>query len=53
MPDGSTQQGVTDKEGYTSIFYSDDPQGIDIHLLIDNEGESMSNTLALQGSNNI
>ncbi|KEQ00703.1 hypothetical protein SASC598J21_014960 [Snodgrassella alvi SCGC AB-598-J21] len=53
LPDGSTQQGVTDKDGYTSIFYSDDPQGIDIHLLIDNEGESMSNTLALQGSNNI
>ncbi|MDO1511028.1 hypothetical protein, partial [Neisseria sp. MVDL19-042950] len=34
LPDGSTIEAKTDKNGYTSTFYSDDPQNIDVQLLI-------------------
>ena len=53
LPDGTTQQGTTDQEGYTAVFYSDNPQGINIHLLIGNEDDSIDNALASQGNNNL
>lgn len=37
--DGTTQKGVTDKEGFTKTFYTETPQEIKVHLLLEDQEE--------------
>ncbi|UYZ83128.1 type VI secretion system tip protein VgrG [Entomomonas sp. E2T0] len=56
LPDGNTTQGVTDKDGYTKVFYSGEADDVDVHLILDDNQdteETMLTNPEIEQKNNV